>query len=653
MNVVTHNLSAMNAQRMYSINLGLQAKSIEKLSSGYKINRAGDDAAGLSISEKMRKQIRGLTQASRNAEDGISAVQIADGALEEVHAMLQRGNELAVRAANGTMSVSDRADINAEIQQLTEAIDQISTNTKFNELKLFPESGLHPALATVVTSNSYTLDLDNSAVTKITHESGGSGVGSASAVNTGNALADKIAGEFVPNAVNQILGTFGSLSNAINSYGSSSDKLKMALDISYIDGPNGTLAYVQGSFKSGNQELSSLSMKVDSADFSEDDIKNNSPKLGKLESTIAHEMMHAVMDAAMSARMCPGGAEDLPLWFTEGTAQLTGGGFTTGWNDELKKIVAAGGSDVDDKIGNYLRKYKINDNNPRNDQYNNRVYGHGYLAAAYLGHLVSGQSAVSDSSIASGMNTVFHALIDNPTKTLKQVVNDLLSGAGSSKTYDSVINDINNGTNDGVAFVRALTEVNGAGGAGSVIADGGLSAGAEDVLDDSSEHPQKIFIDLKNITTDALNEFGPNANAFSIQAGSDNLESNRITLKLFRMSSADLGLSEVGNFNKEAGTAQNALSMEGARSAIDSFSDAIKLVSGVRSYYGALQNRMEHTVRNLENVIENTTTSESKLRDTDMAAEMVVYAKQNIIIQAGQSVLAQANHSNEGILSIL
>ena len=119
------------------------------------------------------------------------------------------------------------------------------------------------------------------------------------------------------------------------------------------------------------------------------------------------------------------------------------------------------------------------------------------------------------------------------------------------------------------------------------------------------------------------------------------------------MSSADLGLSEVGNFNKEDGTAVNALSMEGARSAIDSFSDAIKLVSGVRSYYGALQNRMEHTIRNLENVIENTTTSESKLRDTDMASEMVVYAKQNILIQAGQSVLAQANHSNEGILSIL
>ena len=186
-----------------------------------------------------------------------------------------------------------------------------------------------------------------------------------------------------------------------------------------------------------------------------------------------------------------------------------------------------------------------------------------------------------------------------------------------------------------------------------MISSGGLSAGAKDVLGDSSEHPQKIFIDVKNITTDELNEFGPNANAFSIQAGSDNLESNRIILKLFRMSSADLGLSEVGNFNKEDGTAVNALSMEGARSAIDSFSDAIKLVSGVRSYYGALQNRMEHTIRNQENVIENTTTSESKLRDTDMASEMVVYAKQNILIQAGQSVLAQANHSNEGILSIL
>jgi len=134
--VVQHNLTAMNSNRMLGITQAQQAKSSEKLSSGYKINRAADDAAGLSISEKMRKQIRGLTQASANAQDGISAVQTAEGALTEVHDMLQRMNELAVKSANGTMSSSDRVDVNNEIKALSTEIDRVATTTKFNELYL-------------------------------------------------------------------------------------------------------------------------------------------------------------------------------------------------------------------------------------------------------------------------------------------------------------------------------------------------------------------------------------------------------------------------------------------------------------------------------------------------------------------------------------
>ena len=120
--VVQHNLTAMNANRMLGITTGKQAKATEKLSSGYKINRAADDAAGLSISEKMRKQIRGLTQASVNAQDGISAVQTAEGALTEVHDMLQRMNELAVKASNGTNSETDRQSIQDEIDQLVTSL---------------------------------------------------------------------------------------------------------------------------------------------------------------------------------------------------------------------------------------------------------------------------------------------------------------------------------------------------------------------------------------------------------------------------------------------------------------------------------------------------------------------------------------------------
>ena len=134
--VVQHNLQAMNANRMLNITTGSQSKSAEKLTSGYRINRAADDAAGLSISEKMRKQIRGLDQASTNAEDGVSAVQTAEGALTEVHSMLQRMNELAVQASNGTNSQTDRDAIQSEIEQLTTEIDRVAETTKFNETYL-------------------------------------------------------------------------------------------------------------------------------------------------------------------------------------------------------------------------------------------------------------------------------------------------------------------------------------------------------------------------------------------------------------------------------------------------------------------------------------------------------------------------------------
>ena len=138
--VVQHNLTAMNSQRMLGITMGAQKKSSEKLSSGYKINRAADDAAGLAISEKMRRQIRGLTQASLNAEDGISCVQTAEGALHEVHDMLQRMNELAVKGENGTLATADRNYIAMEVQQLMSEINRVQSTTTFNEKSLLDGS---------------------------------------------------------------------------------------------------------------------------------------------------------------------------------------------------------------------------------------------------------------------------------------------------------------------------------------------------------------------------------------------------------------------------------------------------------------------------------------------------------------------------------
>ena len=644
MNVLAHNLIALNSRRVYGENWVTQSKSMEKLSSGYRINRSADDASGLAISEKMRKQIRGLSQARDNVQDGISMVQIADGALVEVHDMLQRGHELMIKAANGTLSDSDRENINMEIQQLKSAIDGIAANTKFNETYLFPPDGDSPALANAVVQKSYTLDFNNKGVYKVTYDSGEIGVGNASSINTGNLLADKIATEYVPNAVNQILGRFDSLNKAINTgySGDKADKLKMSLDISFIDGPSKKLAFVRASFTGAGQELSKLELKVDSADFSEDDIRNNSPKLGTLESTIGHEMMHAVMDAATSSRMCPGGAGDYPEWFIEGTAQLTGGGFATGWNEYLQDAVKKGASD--DQLSSLLRQYTVD----------GRVYGHGYLAAAYIGQLASGAglSNVSDASIVSGMNKVFAKLIEDPSKSFDDVISEV-----TGRSVQSIKDDINKGKADGVTFVRSLVEATQGNGAGSVIAPGGLAAIPTEVLG-NSQASSKIYID-------GPVRFGmsssPGSEGTSIQAGADSDCNNRIALKLFRMTSRDLGISDIGSGDSfserlngdETVVDHGNLTMDEATYSIDLFAHAIDLVSGVRSYYGAVQNRMEHTIANLENVIENTTDAESRIRDTDMASEMVKMSLGQILLQAGQSMLSQANHSNDGILALI
>lgn len=161
--IVQHNMQAANATRMLGISESDTSKNAEKLSSGYKINRAADDAAGLSISEKMRRQVRGLTQASTNAQDGISCVQTAEGALTEVHSMLQRMNELATQAANGTNTTVDRAYIQAEVDQLVEEIDRVATTTTFNEQNLLDGSFKGKALqvgAEGNSANTITLSID-------------------------------------------------------------------------------------------------------------------------------------------------------------------------------------------------------------------------------------------------------------------------------------------------------------------------------------------------------------------------------------------------------------------------------------------------------------------------------------------------------------
>ena len=412
--VVQHNLTAMNSNRMLGITTKSQAKSTEKLSSGYKINRAADDAAGLSISEKMRKQIRGLTQASSNAQDGISAVQTAEGALNEVQDMLQRMNELAVKAANGTQAENDRSYIQNEIDQLVTEIDRVSTTTKFNE--------------------------------------------------------------------------------------------------SYL---------LKGVSKNGK----------------------------------AAELTYETANTAIGAIDATTG---------KGTVTITRG--TT--------AVDAGEAGTQDK-----GTYKL-------DQVTVGTKVYGYIHDITKGATDS-DKFTKDTAIKAAKKTATGGLYETEEEFLAAVKNAYNeTGKGNLKS---------------------------------------------------------ISVDGDNISLEGFADLNKSLN-FSLHVGADSTEDNKIDVDISMMSARGLGVNGIqvsGNDDTNA------------TAAIDTISAAIQKVSTQRSALGAVQNRLEHTINNLDNVVENTTSAESAIRDTDMATEMVKYSNNNILSQAGQAMLAQSNQSNQGVLSLL
>lgn len=280
---VQTNMLAANASRNLGLTTKANTKSAEKLSSGYRINRAADDAAGLSISEKMRRQMRGFTQAAANAQDGISMIQIGEGALNEVHDMLHRANELAIKAATGTLQDVDRGMIDEEIQQLKSEIDRVARNTTFNEIEIFPEDGTSPRESGYVEMKSYDIvyDLRDGSLTVNEAQAGPGTTGAARAdsavkVSSGSKLADMIANDIVPNAVKQILDTFDPLKTAVGN-----DTIKMSLEVAYIDGKNQTLAYASFRYGSSGKPVS-MGIRVDSADFNESDANGSGKRAAAL-----------------------------------------------------------------------------------------------------------------------------------------------------------------------------------------------------------------------------------------------------------------------------------------------------------------------------------------------------------------------------------
>ena len=486
--VVQHNLTAMNSNRMLGLTTASQAKSTEKLSSGYKINRAADDAAGLSISEKMRKQIRGLTQASLNAQDGISAVQTAEGALNEVQDMLQRMNELAVKAANGTNSEDDRTYIQNEIDQLTTEIDRVAETTKFNE--------------------TYLLKGDRDATQKYTYK-------------YATPTADADATATMPTA---------------------------------NDATTGNLGVTRVAFTAGADKTSQNALAVA--------LKNQGVTLTSTSSWDATG--NKAKDTTYNLELNGSAASKFTV--------VDGNNATT-------KV-------IQDKDGNEIATITV-----------------------------------------SGGKTIGAAGADVTSKTTQTAttINAAKVKGEPAEYFDKDGNSIPTNALDKYFSVNA---------AGNVVARGDAPK-----VYDAVGNQTELFADEVTATQDLTG-----ALTLTLHVGADATDNNQITVNLDAMSAKGLG---VNGLKVDGADDTNALN------AIDTIKEAIQKVSTQRSALGAVQNRLEHTINNLDNVVENTTSAESQIRDTDMATEMVKYSNNNILSQAGQAMLAQANQSNQGVLSLL
>lgn len=609
---IQHNIAAVNSHRNISATNQTMAKNLEKLSSGYRINRAGDDAAGLAISESMRSQITGMNQGKRNTQDGISLVQTVEGALTEVHSMLNRMKGMAVQSANGTYTDLERSMLDSEMQQLKEEITRIGESTTFSGVPLFTNGGTKRDVA-LTSFYGCTLDLASGEVS--INYSGSVGRAANQVASSGgyDLLAEKIATEYIPNAAKQILDTFSSLKSNIGT-----EKIEMELCVEYIDGPNGMAAYAKASFYPQGRPFN-MQMVVDTADFSDASIQSGSRDEAALKSTIAHELMHTVMQYTLTDGMFGrNGQQKYPEWFIEGTAQLAGGGFPTGWNTRLQQIANQltdeSDNSKDSEIANYLKAYDVK----------GRPYGHGYLAAAYLGYLANGGTGSVDSAaIAQGMNKIFADLLQ-PNASLNEV---LKKHTGGKITDSSSLERLfDNPGADLVGFVRQLS-VASKGGAGSIIAP--LNKGGADLI--ANNNPSDI-LSVKSWKVGA-------AGKLFLYTGDG---SQSVEVELYRLDDMGLGLSQA-----------NVLTQDEANGAVDTVDAAIDKVSKMRSHYGAIQNRLEHTFANLSNTVENLTAAESRIRDVDMAFAMTEHVRNQILFQSGQAMLAQANHMPENVLSLI
>ena len=538
--VVQHNLQAMNSNRMLGITTKTMAGSTEKLSSGYKINRAADNAAGLSISEKMRKQIRGLTQASTNAEDGISSVQTAEGALQEVQDMLQRMNELAVQAANGTNSITDRGYIQDEIDQLVTEIDRVAETTKFNETYLL--KGDPVGNGKNVYTQCYGMTFARNTGFNSTEANGGTGTISVHHNYLGN----------------------DALIIATSSLGSAVKATSVVLT-----GGDDITAYLE-------------------------DVQNGSKGTINTSSFAAFKLQTAkAASASIAVNVSTG---DMSV--REGQTVYV----LDKENNQIIKLQSG------DDVSKYVKNVSVS----------------------------SSRNATGAAATTSATTSVTFMEVADGYQFLQVMSADDAADVNVEKTRAEA--QLYDGQGNAVSGVGLRDYFNQFG----VYKVGSL------YLDAEGKYAINSSASISNYVNTSMTRVADDL-SFKLHVGADSAKENKITATIKCLTAAGLGIDVLKR--SQSGLVDDSGAK--ATDAIDVIADALQVISTQRSALGAIQNRLEHTIKNLDNVVENTTSAESTIRDTDMATEMVKYSNNNILAQAGQSMLAQANQANQGVLSLL
>ena len=572
--IVQHNIPALNSYNRLGANNKNVAANLKKLSSGYKINSAADNAAGLAISEKMRAQITGLEACQQNAKDGISLVQTAEGALTEVHSMLNRMVELSTLASNGTYSDSNREKYQNEIQELKDEIDRIADSTNFNGINL----------------------LDGNL-------SGGS-----MKTDTAQLIGSNVSTHFQPTAGNTTP-VATDLSQAAN--------LKAAKETYNINGQTLEIDWTKGDAK----QLFDSALAVNHANTGCKTIEGTKDIAKKLQELFQNAMKEQGINGEIEIKAAGVGKFEMKSLSTDPDAAVGYvGSDVAAAADQAKTVGSIFFGAADGKSNVKTPVMKFNNTLSANDKFTMTING-------------------TELEVDIGGQTVANL---ERGKTLQEVATEVQTAIQAAvANYNANTGMNTTGKLEEVDATKFLVEADKSGGlkvtyTGNNAKDITFSFGEK--TDDGVTGTAASLLGL----TDKTSSQGVGGNALSLQIGDTADEYNRVTVSIQDCHARGLGVSGI-DVTTEASAAQG----------ISKIKDAIDTVSKVRAKLGATQNRLDHTLNNLETTTENLTDAESRIRDTDMAKEMMQYTKNNILVQSSQAMLAQANQLPQGVLQLL